>query len=691
MNQPWNEGVKGTQVRPLINDDSKTIIVEAGPGTGKTFGLVRRVERILHPSGLAVQPENVLVVAFNRVIAQDLRKAIERRLKEAGSTSKLPVISTIHALCRSAIGKELRLLMDHEREPLIYDVLQMFPELRTDYDYKKASQSLALHEANLESHPTLWQGVERWLIRHKAALLSDLPQLLLNSLKGGDFTDTAYDHVIVDEYQDLTAAEQELFRRLTRAGGSMVALGDPRQSIYAFRGNDRLGLGRLANDRPDPKKITMTECQRCPNTVVEASNRLMSLSGAQPMVSTNPAAAEIATVHWLTPQAEAKGMAKAIVANLEAHPQDRHLVMVTRRQFGTMLRRHLRGLRDDLDVEMNFSEDLLESWAAREAFLFLSLMVDPDAPTWRAWFSYQNSDSGKKYRAPKRSSPAYLRFLADCDDIITVDAVERFSREAKPKSLGEGTKCLHQRALRFASLKSATGWDGIPDSASRLDGVFDSDIWVGPAYEDADLAREDLRILLLQCKQLLADERMNQLPEDERLTHVLRDLRYLIATREPMRESVDSSDAPEQPRLRVQIATLWGAKGVTADHVYVIGLCEEAIPGERESDYPGTAEDHREEQRRLFYVSITRTTRTLVLSRPKKIQQGDASKLRLTLTDNKAWGELHASPFLRDILPVVPDSVEGDEWLAQWAGARDPAPGSEATTGLPRERTPASG
>jgi ATP-dependent exoDNAse (exonuclease V) beta subunit len=70
LSEPWNEGVKGTQVLPLINRDAKIIRVEAGPGTGKTFGLVRRVQRVLHPGGLAVAGPDVLVVAFNRVIAK---------------------------------------------------------------------------------------------------------------------------------------------------------------------------------------------------------------------------------------------------------------------------------------------------------------------------------------------------------------------------------------------------------------------------------------------------------------------------------------------------------------------------------------------------------------------------------------------------------------------------------------------
>ena len=63
MSERWNKGVVGTEVLPLINLDKKIIRVEAGPGTGKTFGLVRRVQRILHPDGLAVPGDTLLFTA----------------------------------------------------------------------------------------------------------------------------------------------------------------------------------------------------------------------------------------------------------------------------------------------------------------------------------------------------------------------------------------------------------------------------------------------------------------------------------------------------------------------------------------------------------------------------------------------------------------------------------------------------
>lgn len=264
MPQSWNKDVRGTQVPPLINSDADTIRCVAGPGSGKTLGLVRRVERILHPEGLAVDGHEVLVVAFNRVIARQLRADIGARLKTFELTHE-PVIRTIHALCVEVIGEELRMLLPHEVEAMVYDVLHLYPVVAHMHEnFREAQQALRDHEAGHKEHHELWQGARQWLVRHKAHLVSDLPRLLLARLKGGDFPEQGYDFVIVDEFQDLTAGEQELMLRLRRPGGQLVALGDPRQSIYTFRGNDRQGLAKLETLVGEGNPVTdvvITECQ----------------------------------------------------------------------------------------------------------------------------------------------------------------------------------------------------------------------------------------------------------------------------------------------------------------------------------------------------------------------------------------------------------------------------------------------
>jgi AAA domain/Phage integrase family len=287
MLESWNEGVRGAQVPPLINSDADTIRCVAGPGSDKTFGLVRRIERIIHPEGLAVDGHEVLVVAFNRVIARQLREDIGARLKTFEHTHD-PVIRTIHALCVEVIREELKMLLPHEVDAMIYDVLNLYPAVAKRYDnFRDAQQALRDHEAGHREHHELWQGARQWLVRHKAHLVSDLPRLLLARLKGGDFPEQGYDFVIVDEFQDLTAGEQELMFRLRRPGGQLVALGDPRQSIYTFRGNDRQGLAKLESlvGEGDPvTDVAITECQRWPEPIVVAANKLMALSGVEAMV-----------------------------------------------------------------------------------------------------------------------------------------------------------------------------------------------------------------------------------------------------------------------------------------------------------------------------------------------------------------------------------------------------------------------
>lgn len=660
MPESWNHDVRGTQLLPLINSNASTIRCVAGPGSGKTFGLVRRVERILHPEGLAVDGHDVLVVAFNRVIARQLREDIRARLRTFEYTHE-PVIRTIHALCVEVIGEELRMLLPHEVDAMIYDVLQEFPAVAALYnDFYETKQALRHHEAGHSEHLLLWQAARRWLLRHKAHLVSDLPRLLLERLMGGDFPEQGYDYVIVDEFQDLTPGEQELMFRLRRPGAQLVALGDPRQSIYTFRGNDRQGLAKietLVGDGAAVTDVPITECQRCPRPIVVAANQLMSLSGAQEMVPVSETPANIHVVTWRTPEAEAAGMATAIVQNIHAEPNERHLAMVTRRQFGYWLRDKIAELDHELRVELGFSEGLLESWAAREAFLLFCLRIDPDRPTWRAWLGYKNSSTGKDFSAPCRSAAAYLQLLTGASDTITDATIEALAAEPRTRIRGAGGSAVWDRAKRFLDLKTKFVWSG-EDAEGFVSNIFDPQHWIGSAYDKEMVAGATLDLQLLREKAFtLLKQEQERKPDDAPVHHLRRvaeRLRHQIATNEELATGEPSD---------LQVTTLWGAKGVTAEHVYILGVCQETLPGQRRDEYPGTDADYADEQRRLFYVSITRAKETLVISRALRIGRGLAKQLGLTVTTgSRFWADLKMSPFFHDIMGVLPTAVAGDSW-----------------------------
>ena len=661
MPDEWLIGVEGAEVVPLITSDDRVIRVEAGPGTGKTFGLVRRVQRLLHPEGGNVAGSTVLVVAFNRVIAKQLHDDIASCLRASPHDGD-PKVLTVHALCLEAIGETLRLLLPHEYEAMVYDIITEYPKIGARYGgYAGAQQSLRDHEAGHRRHGPLMHAAEQWLTRHHATLISQVPMVLLQKLRSGETLEARYEHVIVDEFQDLSPAEHELFLRLRGADGSLLVLGDPRQSIYAFRGNDRDGLAKLAQYLSDPgdpaiTDVQMSECRRCPDAIVQAANHLTDLYPSGPMTSTSVIAANIHVVAWTSTGNEASGMAEAIVANHARYPASSHLVMVTRRQFGYQLRERLHVMNPALRVDLSFSESLLEEWIAREAFLFLCLLADPDAPTWRAWFAYQNAPPAATPLAAARNSGAYLRFLTACGDRIDSAKVRALSEEPASVKRGSGGSNLWHRARRFCELFDGLPWDELTPE-ELIEEVFRADRWAPGVPGDATELL-DLQAIQEKCRSLLRESRLlrSGLSDPDQLRGVARQIRYQIATREPfvVGEEID-----------IHVSTMWGAKGVTADNVYLIGLVDEAIPGIRRDDYPGTDLDFEEEQRRLFYVSLTRSRRTLVLSRFQgAVRRTTALRLGLRVSRGPSpWVRVNPSRFLVDAMPYLPGGVSGATWL----------------------------
>lgn len=210
--------------------------------------------------------------------------------------------------------------------------------------------------------------------------------------------------------------------------------------------------------------------------------------------------------------------------------------MVTRRQFGYSLRTELAALDDQLSIDLSFSEGLLESWAAREAFLLFCLLVDPDRPTWRAWFAYRNSDDGRDFKAAARNAGAYLRLLEGANDQITFDTVEALAREPRQQQRGAGGAVLWDRGNRILQLRNDFAIDPQADGAAILENIFAANHWIGDGYEDGAAARLDLELLARKAVAIFSEEtdRHPLAPVLDRLREVARRLRQQIATREPL-------------------------------------------------------------------------------------------------------------------------------------------------------------
>jgi superfamily I DNA/RNA helicase len=645
---PWLAGIEPGQVSPLIGSDAPVIRVQAGPGTGKTLGIRKRVLRLLHREGQLIEPSRVLVCAFNRAIAKQLAREIGEELAPHGL--ELPDIKTVHGLCADIAHSDARLLLPHEIEEMVYDVRLANPTTINDrYERRqaKAVRALREHEAGLVDHPALMTGVREWLADHAAGLVGDVPRRVERSLAGGEHPARDYDHVIVDEFQDLTTTEAKVVLAMRSAAGNLVAVGDRKQSIYAFRGNADKGLDALPElvggavaDHP------MDECWRCPSEVVELANSVMELEG-EPLQSVRGPGGQLNVLHFRSPEAEVAGIAQEALRVFLARPTDDHLVMVTRRKWGYDLRAAIHELDGSAPVHTEFAEDVLQSWPAREAFIFLSILADPNgAVALRDWLAYQEDTEGRDFKAHQRNAVAYLA-LKERLGPLTTDKLSTVRGDPETAFHGDGRRRIFERIHRLFDLLDL--FDVGRPPGELIEAVFDPDRWIDFTGEEADLAREDLARLLTESRKLLE--------EDPTLEFVGRRLRYRIATREPL---------GEEPGNGIRIVTLWGAKGLTAHYAYLLGLADEALPGLHDPDEDGLeASEHLAEQRRLLYVSLTRARKSLVISRATKIRRGKvlALGLRRSAAGSRWWQDLHPCQFFEDVpMSVLPASLPGEGW-----------------------------
>ena len=329
---------------------------------------------------------------------------------------------------------------------------------------------------------------------------------------------------------------------------------------------------------------------------------------------------EVLVPQWPNMDEEARGIARIIqksIENQEVEPGG-VLILAPRRQFGYKVRDALQAL--GVNAHSFFHEQTLDEEEAKQAFALLTLLANPDERVaLRCWCGFGSPSMRRNAWARLRShcrssgeSPwAALTRLADGNLTIprTGPLTERF--EGLRRRLSE-LALLRGQALVDAIFPAAGEWAG------PLRSLVHSAMQGGEF--DAEQLRESLRVGITQP----------ELPTD-----------------------VDY----------VRVMSLHKSKGLTADLVAVVGCVEGLVP-RLEGDSPEEQDAKLEEQRRLFYVAVTRTTRVLILSSVKWLPRKLAYSMRAEVRGRNPYYSLaSASRFLRELGPTRPDAVLGSSLL----------------------------
>lgn len=294
---PLFRGLNPDQMRAIRHGERPLLIV-AGPGTGKTLTLTRRIGFLIR-HGIA-KPKQVLALTFTNRAAQEMQERLIALLGEEAQVT----VQTFHALGYQILREQKQLsgrsgssfIVDNIRaEGLLRAVLNGLDPSVSGRERVAILDRISRLKQNLQgpevietSDPGLamvYRAYEKALERARCVDLDDLLVLPVRLFEGhrevlNDYRER-FRFVSVDEYQDINYAQYRLIQLLSPHGENLCVIGDPDQAIYGFRGADNRYFLQFENDYPGAEVIRLKQNYRSSETIVRASARLMSLGSSR--------------------------------------------------------------------------------------------------------------------------------------------------------------------------------------------------------------------------------------------------------------------------------------------------------------------------------------------------------------------------------------------------------------------------
>lgn len=643
IEHPWDQGLQGA-ARRIAETPDTPLRALAGPGTGKTFCLMRRVARLLQEG---TNPRRILVSTFTRTSAVDLK----RSLAELGVDGANDVqADTLHSQCFRLLqredvfaitGRTPRPLLPFEQRFLLEDL--KFADLGGIRECTKLLKAFAAAWARLQSEDPGWPETEtdkafqshllRWLVFHESMLIEELVTESFRYLRDNPTSPVLHEfnHVLVDEYQDLNRASQSLVDLLA-SNASLTIIGDEDQSIYGFNYAHPEGIRDFADSHPGTHDESLEECRRCGTRIVDIANSLIANNASRADRTLrhfpgNPPG-EVHVIQWNSPTEETTGIAEIIANRIELGDVEAGevLVLTPSRRFGYQIRNRLNEL--GVDALSFFQEQVLrESSEAQERLTLLHLLTDSnDRVSLRCWIGFGsgtlNSNAWSRIRSESdRTGEAPRKVL---DDLASGARTLPYTKPAVERYL----KLLEE----LDRLNGLTG-------QALVDALFPEGAeWADPFRTIATAIRtEDFSAAQLH---------------------------------DALTRAITQPELPtEVPYVRVM--SLHKSKGLTAQFVVIAGCTDGLIPRIDQAEPPEVRSRTLEEQRRLFYVAITRPKSTLIISSFTRIPIGQAYQIGAAPASRRfGYANFRASRFIAELGPSAPASVSGQQLLAHVGGPR---------------------
>src|SRR5947209_6700787 len=258
------------------------VLVVAGPGAGKTFCLIARINHLVTTVGIA--PERICAVTFTNRAAEEIAVRLKHTLRDRAAAVTR---GTIHALCLALLRENVEAaglgkgfgVADEQYQKIILGRLhvpleQRGPLLNGFGRHRVQNYELTVDEARLYREYTSW-------LAHRNML--DFDDLVTQAERlvrtRGDIADAIaarWDYLLVDEFQDVNPVQYDLLKRLAAPHGNFFAVGDDEQSIFTWTGADPYVLVRFARDYGIDRPVVLDKNCRCSRQIFETARRVLA-------------------------------------------------------------------------------------------------------------------------------------------------------------------------------------------------------------------------------------------------------------------------------------------------------------------------------------------------------------------------------------------------------------------------------
>lgn len=566
-------------------------MVLAGPGSGKTFVITHRIKYLIEGSG--INPAHILVVTFSRAAAKEMKDRFEK-LQGKSHVTFGTFHSVFFSILKTAYGFSAeQIASDELRYTLIKELIKKNEIVNEDINtlsgnllneialIKQDNINIKNYYSNSIASDTfkkLYKEYEVELETRNKLDFEDMLSLTYELLSERKDILTAvqnrYQYILVDEFQDINFLQYNIIKLMAGKKQNITVVGDDDQSIYRFRGaRPEIMLG-FERDFRNVSKVFLDINFRSTTQIVDASTKLISFNSKRfpkTFKANDGSGAPVSVIEFKNPFAEVNSIIKDIKEYIKAEQDINNIAVLYRTNLSPRLLIE-RMMKNNIPFTIRDSiPNLFEHWVSKDIISYIKLAINLGNKN--DLLRISNKPNRYISRDSLSSSKANIETLFDYYDdksymikrIIELREHLRTIKNLKPAT-----------ALRY--IRNVVGYDEYIEEYCDMNGVESDD-----------------------CYTILGDLE-NSASEFNTFSD------WFVHMEEYKEELIEARKKSNEDDIGVRLMTFHSSKGLEFDIVYIIDVNEGSVPYKK-----AKGADEIEEERRMFYVAMTRARHKLFI------------------------------------------------------------------------------